>query len=133
MTIQQLLQKIENTLQDIHILSEEGFRCIQNDQLDNFFQILEKREKKLNKLEDLRKTISQLAPKQLTMDEKENINNQIKDKIKNITKVDQKIFDIIECRRKEISEKSRLAKQGQHFLKNFKTIINFKKRVYQTI
>jgi len=62
---------------------------------------------------------------------RENINNQIKDKIKNITKVDQKIFDIIECRRKEISEKSRLAKQGQHFLKNFKTIINFKKRVYE--
>ncbi len=122
--IQTQLNIVHRILDGILSLSEKGIHFLEGNDYHSFMNLIKKRENELLTLAEIRQNMHISASSGLSEFEKGDINKQIQLKIDKFTKVDQKIFDIIKCKKRELTDKINQVNQGKNFLKTFKNQAN---------
>jgi hypothetical protein len=127
------LSEIFTLIEEILSFSTKGNLCLKNKDYTSLITLLKIRENKINQLIKVKKDINSWAKSHLTTEDIEKINENIKFKIENVSKVDRKIFDIIRCEQNKLGEKIHQATQGLSFLRKYKKQINSDKIFIKTI
>ena len=127
------VEKGKKLLDEILELTNTAFEMVECANWDEFRRITNQRGFLIEQLKETRELLNKNNLNNELEIDKEKINIEIAAKIKNITKVDAKILDIVSREKNEISKNVNLANQGKAFLKNYKSRVNSQKTVYKTI
>lgn len=131
--LNQQISMSETLLAEIHALTEQALNYLQDRKWNDFQGVLEKRQEKIGQLLLAREEFSKHNGIEISEKERTKANRQLYPRLKNIAKVDKKIFDIMNGEKNMILEKLNQASQGKNFLRNYKKQVNHRKTFYRMI
>lgn len=120
-------------LDEIEALTERGILYLQQNEIISFANLVEKREELFGQLRQIRGDLNNGNSADFNPAQIAEINEKIRNKIQNITKVDRKAFDIINRVKMDLQEHMDQTKRGEKFLKSYKNRINSQRTVQRTI
>lgn len=128
-----LVEKFKKLLDEILELTNTAFEMVESANWEGFTEITTKRGGLIEQLKETRELMNEKIANNDFQIDKDKLDVEIAAKIKNITKVDAKILDIVSREKNKISKNVNLANQGKAFLKKYKNRVNSQKTVYKTI